>query len=168
MGYTTDFDGHFALNHELKAEHSAYLSAFANTRRMKRNSEIAEKFEDEVRVKAGLGIGTEGAYYVGKTENFGQNKDKSVIDNNVPPDGQPGLWCQWVPTHDYKGICWDGNEKFYNYVEWLDYIIEHFLAPWGYVLNGKVMWRGEDFYDIGSITVKDNGIFVKSYSRENW
>ena len=27
----------------------------------------------------------------------------------------PGIWCQWVPTDDGKGIEWDGGEKFYNY-----------------------------------------------------
>lgn len=159
MGYTTDFFGNFNLDRELLPEHSEYLSAFAYTRRMKRNSEIAEKFTDVVREKVGLGIGEEGGYYVGEKENFGQKRDESVIDGNNPPEGQPGLWCQWVPTEDNKGICWDEGEKFYHYVEWLEYIIVHFLKPWGYVLNGEVRWQGEDEYDKGIITVKDNVVY---------
>lgn len=68
----------------------------------------------------------------------------------------PGIWCQWVPTHDGVGIEWDGMEKFYGYVEWLEYIIEHFLGPKGYVLNGVVRYQGEDIEDVGRIEVKDN------------
>lgn len=70
----------------------------------------------------------------------------------------PGIWCQWVPTEDGEGIQWDGAEKFYCYDEWLVYLIEHFLKPWGYVLNGKVSWEGENHSDVGVIYVKDNKV----------
>jgi hypothetical protein len=55
---------------------------------------------------------------------------------------------------------WDGCEKFFMYVEWLEYLIEHFLRPWGYVLSGEVAWFGEDFDDCGDIMVRDNTIRV--------
>jgi hypothetical protein len=54
------------------------------------------------------------------------------------------------------GIEWDGGEKFYDYVEWLEYIINNFLAPKGYVLNGECPYQGEDSDDVGKIVVKDN------------
>lgn len=73
----------------------------------------------------------------------------------------PGFWCQWIPTNDAKGIEWDGNEKFYNYVEWLQVIIDKFLIPNGYVLNGEVQWEGEESGDLGNIVVKDNIITVQ-------
>ena len=70
----------------------------------------------------------------------------------------PNSYCQWVPSRDGLGIEWDGNEKFYYYVEWLEYIIEHFLKPKGYVLNGAVPYQGEEMDDMGQLEVKDNEV----------
>jgi len=89
---------------------------------------------------------------------------KEVLDNlqkdRHDPEELPGYWCQWVPTNDGTAIVWDDGEKFYNYVEWLEHIIENHLKPWGYVLNGAVSWSGEDDDDSGTIYVKDNAIRV--------
>jgi len=74
--------------------------------------------------------------------------------------GVPSYWCQWVPTDDGKAIHWDGVEKFYEYEDWLLYIIEHFIAPWGCKLNGEVEWAGEDSEDLGRLVVKDNVLTV--------
>jgi len=68
----------------------------------------------------------------------------------------PSVWCQWVPTCDYTGIEWDGSEKFYEYTDWLVYIIEKFLEPWGHKLNGEVSWQGESPDDIGMLVVENN------------
>jgi hypothetical protein len=81
--------------------------------------------------------------------------NKQRHNKDVNPEF-PGYWCQWQPSKDGTEIEWDGGEKFYNYEEWLEYLIQHFLEPWGYVLNGTVKWSGEDAEDIGSITVTDN------------
>ena len=56
-------------------------------------------------------------------------RSSDVIDFNTPPTGQPGLWCQWVPTADGTAIEWDGGEKFYYVDEWMQYLIDHFLKP---------------------------------------
>ena len=72
--------------------------------------------------------------------------------------GRPCVYCQWIPTDDGEGIEWDGNEKFYCWLEWLQYIVDHRLKPWGYILSGEVRWRGEDYEDAGVIYVKDNCI----------
>lgn len=66
--------------------------------------------------------------------------------------------CQWVPAGSADGIEWDYGEKFYNYVEWLEYLIKRFLKPWGYVLNGDVEWQGEDREDRGMIRVTNNKV----------
>lgn len=158
MGYQTDFSGSFELDAPLTAAQVAYLKAFATTRRMKRNATIAETFPDPVREAVGLPIGNEGGYYVGDTENYGQRTDASVLGSNDPPAGQPGLWCQWVPSDDGTEIAWDEGEKFYDYTEWLKYIVEHFLKPWGRSVSGKVEWRGEDSDNRGTIYAKDNQI----------
>lgn len=78
----------------------------------------------------------------------------------APEDRQPGLWCQWVPVDSGNALAWDEGEKFYEYIEWLDYLIRHFLGPWGYKLNGQVGWDGEESGDQGLIVVKDNLIKI--------
>ena len=161
MGYTTDFSGSFSLDKPLTDAHAEYLQKFAGTRRMKRNQTIASTLLDPVREAVGLPIGEAGGYFVGGGGDFGQGIDASVINSNDAPSGQPGLWCQWVPTQDNNGIEWDGGEKFYHYVEWLAYITEHFLMPWGYVLNGEAEWFGEDHSDRGKILVTNNVVSTK-------
>ena len=155
MGYTTDFEGKFSLDKELTDDQFAYLNQFSGTRRMKRSSVEAQKLSDPIREAVGLDVGTEGEFFVGAEGFAGQTEDKSVLDYNNPARTQPGLWCQWVAT-DKKTIAWDENEKFYNYVEWLQYIAKNFLTPWGIKMNGSVNWRGEDMGDTGTIIVKDN------------
>ena len=138
MGYTTDFEGHFEVTPPLEIKHADYLARFSGTRRMR-------------------------------------------------TDGQPSLWCQWVPISDsfephrmmdgpdqeadapayYPYFGWDGGEKFYNYVEWLEYIVSRFLKPWGYALNGEVTWQGEERADIGKIVVENNQISTKA-GRIEW
>jgi hypothetical protein len=125
---------------------------------MKRDAVIAETLPDPVRLAAGLPIGNDGAYFVGGIGNSGQDHDISVISGNYPPPEQPGLWCQWIPNDDDTAIVWDEGEKFYEFLPWLNYIITHFLNPWGYTLKGKVIWQGEDIDDRGAIFVIDNNV----------
>ena len=163
MGYTTEFQGTFSLNKTLTEDQVVYLTKFSETRRMKRDAKVAATLPDPLRNAVGLPIGNEAEYFVGGVGDFGQDDDLSVIDHNDPPKNQPGLWCQWVPSADGEGIEWNGGEKFYYYVEWLNYIIKNFLIPWGLVLNGTVKWRGEDFDDAGKIIVKDNVVSKITY-----
>ena len=158
MGYTTEFSGQFNVIPAMKESHRLYLEAFARTRRMKRKSDVAEGLRDPVRQQAKLPIGPDGGYFVGSPNDIGQNHDNSIVNYNGAPQGQPGLWCQWVPNDDGTAIVWDESEKFDAYVEWLEYLIANFLEPWGYKLNGTVLWRGEDFHDIGRINVSDNDV----------
>jgi hypothetical protein len=161
MGYTTRFDGSFAVTPTLKPEHAAYLREFAETRRMQRDPAKAAALADPARLAVGLPVGPEGAYFVGGGGMFGQDSDASVVNQNRPPEGQPGLWCQWVPNEAGTAIEWDGGEKFYDYVEWLRYLLKHFLKPAGYVLDGAVAWVGEDDDDRGRIVVESNKVRVQ-------
>lgn len=145
MGYTTDFYGTFNLDRKLSEDDYKFLVKLNETRRMARNVE---------------GYGIEGEFYVDGGGMLGQDSESNIINYNQPPKTQPGLWCQWRPTSDGTGIEWDGMEKFYNYVEWLEYIINSILAPRGYVLNGSVEWRGEESGDCGTITVENNKVSV--------
>lgn len=159
MGYTTDLFGQFDVTPALKEEHRAYIKKFGDTRRMKRNK-TAETLSDPAREDVKLPIGEEGAYFTGGTGFAGQDHDDSIVDYNEPPKGQPSLWCQWEPNEEGTAIQWDGSEKFYNYVEWIAYLIKHFLEPWGYTVNGQVQWQGEESTDMGEITINDNKVSV--------
>jgi len=165
MGYTTEFNGRFDLDRPLTKEQAAYLAQFSETRRMSRDPEVIGKLPDRLREAVGLPLGPQACYYVGSTESFGQDR-VGVTDYNDPPEGQPGLWCQWAPTPDSKGIEWNGAEKFYYYVEWLEYLIEHFLEPWGYTLNGVVLWEGEEEDDLGTIRIEDNVVSAEGHAEE--
>lgn len=145
--YNTDFDGVFRLDRPLTAAHANYLTAFAKTRRVRLPPEAVLRLADPIWVAAGLPAVP--AYHVALP--LGQS-----YDFNTPPEGQPGLWCQWRPTPDATGIEWDRCSGFYDYVEWLEYLIVHFLMPWGYGLSGTVRWRGEEFDDVGRIDVRAN------------
>lgn len=70
-------------------------------------------------------------------------------------------YCEWVPSRDGTKIEWSGGEKFDHYVEWLNYLIENILKPWGCVLNGKVRYQGEEPNDRGAIIVIDNMVTQK-------
>ena len=162
MGHTTVFRERFELDRPLAPEHAAYLSRFADTRRMKRAQIMLNDLPDPLRTGVGLPLGRQGGYFVaGEAANDPLEDwegDPSVVDDSEPPVGQPGLWCDWVPTADLSGIEWNGREKFYRYEAWLNYLIMHFLKPWGYTLHGRVAWRGQDRGRKGEIHVAHNRI----------
>ena len=162
MGYTTEFTGKFNLNKPLTVAQLNYLKAFAETRRMARNEHVTETMKDDARKAVALPVGMEGQYFVGSDgEDFGQAHTPDITEYNSPPEGQPGLWCKWAPSEDGTAIEWNGAEKFYSYIEWLEYIINHFLKPWGLALNGEVEYQGEESDDFGKIIVSENVVARK-------
>lgn len=135
MGYHTEFKGSFTIDRPVDEETYELLRGLGTTRRMKRR--VSPKY------------GMDGEFYV-------KDDDEGIVDYNTPPIMQPGLWCDWLIQEDRQTIEWDGSEKFYCYVDWLEYLILAVLEPRGYKLSGTVCWRGEAFCDVGAITVKDN------------
>jgi hypothetical protein len=132
-----------------------------------------------------------GEYFVGGGGSMGQDHDDSIIDYNSASGNigwqdykgdwalkqemedqlnkdslkQPGLWLQWELSSDGTELGWDGNEKFYHYIEWLQYLIQHFFEKWGIKLNGEVQWQGEDSSDFGKIIVTDNVVEILNGER---
>jgi hypothetical protein len=153
MGYTTIFEGNFELDKHLDDEIFNLLKGLSETRRMKRNPEILEQL--------GYGnaelFGVDGEFFVGKDFEY---FCPSIINQNIPPGKQPGLWLQWVPNDDRRSIIWDGAEKFYHADKWIVYLIERVLEPRGYVLNGVVNAQGEDDDDQWHIQIADNHVLV--------
>ena len=168
MGYTTEFWGEASVSPPLNAAEVEYLNKFAGTRRMRRHSG-AYTVEDNL--PALDPTDSWGDY-------LGQRHTVDVIDYNNPPQGQPGLWCQWEVDSDGAFIRWNGSEKFYHATEWMEYIICHFLRDGAYagesrdpqfadftfdhVVNGIIEAQGEDPDDRWRIEIFDNS--VKTYS----
>jgi hypothetical protein len=195
MGYTTDFEGSLKLNRPATEQERNYINLISDTRRMKRNVDILFQIykgkhgNPFAKNKEDI-YGFEGEYFAMNDGDMGQNKDKSIIDYNTPPcqmsyydsdfnktwnenerrieNGlcQPGLWCHWIITEDCQYLEWDGGEKFYNYLEWLQYHINHFFDKWGIKLNGNISWQGEDDEDKGIIVVRNNKIKTVSSEKE--
>lgn len=153
MGYTTDFIGHIEVDPPLNEAESRYLDAFAGSRRWDR---------------------PEGPYAVpGNPYAEEPHTDAGDRYNRSAP-GQPQLWCQWVPAGGGLCVTFNGYEKFYAPVEWLTYLIDHFLAPdaWAshtddplfdgftfdHVLSGIVVGCRRDTRELFTIVVCDNRV----------
>lgn len=179
MGYTTEFSGEVTINPPLNQDEIDFLTDFNRSRRM---------------------IRRKGPLFVGGSGDFGQGNDEDIIDHNRangepgspygnPPadyaqyqeeNGQPGLWCQWVPTDDGEALEWDGGEKFYNAPRWMKYIVENLLSEkarayidkhidedprlksftCNHVVNGEILAQGEDSDDVWKLIARDNVVMV--------
>lgn len=113
MGYTTDFLGHIGITPRLNTAERVYLAAFGGSRRCQH---------------------PDGPYSV--PQNPAAERDAgvnaavdAVASYSETADGQPSLWCDWVPCWDGDCLTHSGIEKSYNTTRWLAYLIEHFLAP---------------------------------------
>lgn len=155
MGYTTDFDGDICIEPPLNEKEIKYINMFNETRRMNREN---------------------GPYYVGGTGDFGQDEEADIINYNSPDDSQPGLWCGWCTDEEGNYIRWDGGEKFYNSLEWMQYIIDHFLGEnplaklnnpehfdflQGHTLDGDIYAQGEESDDQWKLEVRNNVVTEK-------
>lgn len=156
MGYTTDFYGSVTVTPPLNDHEIGFLADFSGTRRMNR---------------------TKGPLFVKGSGDFGQGRDKDILNHNEPHPDQPSLWCQWV-TEDGTEIEWDGGEKFYNADDWMAYIVTNLLAPSAkayiaahidederlqhftcdHVVNGEIQAQGEDPDDRWTLVVRNNQV----------
>lgn len=145
MGHTTEFKGSFKFDKPLSNKIRKFLKKLNETRRVKRNVDLA--------------YGVDGEFFVFDKGFVGQD---NVVNHNEPPSTQPSLWCRWKPNKEGTKLKWDGVEKFYDYTEWLVYIIDKILTPNGYTLNGKVKYWGELIAekDSGEIRVVNNVVYL--------
>ncbi len=168
MGYTTDFVGHIDIDPALNQDEIEYLTAFAASRRFDR---------------------PEGPYAVPGNPYVDDRAGADAAGDryNRPAPGQPQLWCQWVPC--WSGCCLstDGNEKFYEPVAWLRYLVNHFLKPgaqasrsgapqfehftFDHALSGMVVGCRRDTKEPFAITASGSRVSTKVLRRgepEHW
>jgi hypothetical protein len=153
MGYSTDFYGFWTLIPALSLAQTDYLQKFSRTRRVKRNPDA---IIDRRLAALGLDLGVNAEYFVDT-----EDEDESIVDVNLPPGKQPSLWCKWRVNDRGNRLEHTGGEKLDRYVEWLDYIVEHFFSPWGVRIDGSVRYEGEELIDAGTIEIIDNRIEVR-------
>lgn len=147
MGYTTTFTRSFKLDRPAEGFVLEALVGLESTRRMKRVTTPEQE----------LKYGIDGEFYFGGDD---ETSELPIAELNFPPRTQPGLWCNWELQPDLVTIKWNGAEKFYNYIEWIQYIIDKVLIPHNYKLNGVVSWYGENRSDKGQIIIKDNEVTI--------
>jgi len=156
MGYTTDFLGHIDIDPPLNDQEAAYLSAFHHSRRWDRPG---------------------GPYDVPPNPFAEQRSDADIDAYNRPTPGQPQLYCQWQVCWEGCCLSFDGNEKFYEPVQWLRYLIDHFLAPgakasaaglpafaafsFDHRLDGLIIGNRRDTREMFAICVDDNVVREK-------
>lgn len=64
---------------------------------------------------------------------------------------------QWVPAASLQHIVWDGNEKFYKYIEQMEWLC-NWLRQHDILANGNLQWQGEENGDTGSLVVTANAV----------
>jgi hypothetical protein len=154
MGYSTDFYGFWTLTPALSLAQTDYLQKFSRTRRVKRDPDAIKNNRRLAGI--GLDLGVDAEYFVDT-----EDEDASIVDLNLPPGNQPSLWCQWRVNDRGDRLEHTGGEKFDEYVEWLEYLVERFFLPWGIKINGLVKYEGGTLVDAGTIEIIDNRIEVR-------
>lgn len=128
MGINTDFIGCVDVAPALNDAEQQYLTAFATSRRFARRG---------------------GSYNVpfNPAAERDDDHDYDTDTYNTVAPGQPSLWCGWVPAWDGNYISYDGREKFYGATRWLQYLIDHFLAPDAYAGRSEQPWFDDFTFD---------------------
>jgi len=81
-------------------------------------------------------------------------------DETAKLDAMPDSYLQWVPSEDLQALVYDDNEKFYEYKDWLKWVLSHWIGRWGIVANGEILWSGEETDDNGILKVENNILVV--------
>lgn len=166
QGDCTVFKGYFQVDKPLDKETADIIDALKTGRCVARDviklSAILEMSVKDCQRR----YGKQGQYYVG-----------SDVTSKLPPGGK-----SWLRNDDFAGqpacgrqgwdyhakdhtIRADGDEKFYEYTEWIVLLVRDVLAPRGYIVNGSVEyenrpWR-EGKYD-------ENGNYIEPEEEEDF
>ena len=162
MGYTTKFKGAVNFDREVDSWLVDYINKFSSIRHMVLSVSRIKSFFHEWKDLCFKGnIGEYGQYFLGIEDYDFRNPSMCIVDSQRPPKGCPGLYCQWVIKDNQ--LVWKGDEKFYDYEEWLEYLIWNFFEPEGYFLNGDIRWQGENIEDSGIIHVMNNIVTLQRF-----
>lgn len=104
---------------------------------------------------------------VREIEKLREHNPYKLTDKEKAKSGLPASYCRWCVAEDRMFIEWDGVEKFYKYLDWLEYIIKNILERNGYTLSGEVIAEGELIEeDLSTIKIVNNRISVEKFTKE--
>ncbi len=131
------YTGRLSLDRPLSDEHNRYLEAYMRMRHSTACHSLVAETLDAARVREDAGLPREARYVVDLAQD-------AIISCVGSDSGEcPALWCDWRLTHDRRAlICRPGKRD--DQLSWPEYIVTHFLAPWGYRVNGLVRWQDDD------------------------
>lgn len=72
---------------------------------------------------------------------------------------------QWTPNKDGTAMVWNDGEKFYDYAEWLQWLIDYYFKPRNIELRGRINYQGEEIGDVGYLEVLEDQ-HVRTYTLE--
>ena len=159
MGYDTYFNGEFELDRLLTDDQREFLDLWLSGDHVARDADLLKSAACSKQNleclnlldRLGMEPGEECVNYIGHPNDG--------AETGHDPHSLPGRHCYWQISPRGATISCERGSSFL-YVEWLTYIIEHFIKPWGYTLNGEVYWDGDQNDDRGKIEVIDNVITV--------
>lgn len=158
MGYSTSFYGTIDISPALSEDMFKYIRKFSNVRHVKRDVATIPSLNDG----EGLSFcfngnpGTDGCYYVGEDRTV----DSPTSDADEPLDGL-SHWCDFSVSTTGDALVWTKCSDTKNGLEWITFLIEHFLKPLGHVCNGKMECQGDEFDDQWELCVENNKVTRK-------
>lgn len=141
----------------MENRHADYLRAFATIEHRCRDAGKTGNISDPLREAVGLDVGVEGCFFVGGD---GGEKDKSVIAWDSYPENLPGAYCPWTVSPDNTSIVESGKWEWCGFqlvemVNWLKFIEQEFLNPWGYAIEGQVFFQEPNHGFVESLVVRN-------------
>jgi Bacterial RNA polymerase, alpha chain C terminal domain len=155
MGYNTAQDGHLVISPPLDPAQTAWVRAFAQSRRVCRHEERIAAAPDPLREAVGLAVGVDGAFYTGALQD---ESDETVADWNNPADPVPSLYSAWTVSED--GARLTGRDQAAYPTVWLEVFVE-ILVGWGRSLSGQVWLQGDDPSDVSRVEVEGDEVIVR-------
>jgi hypothetical protein len=172
MSIPTYFFCEFTVTPAFRPEHEAYLKAFSNSYHCKKDVNALVLLPDPVRDLANLGVGEDGEFSVGDLDTdrpsaaviafratrvraSPSSDNEYELASTQPSTGQ----CCWQFEGD--SIWCDQDDDLEEYADWLEYVIQKFLIPWGYVVNGMLVRQEDEGYEdlppsFARLSVTDN------------
>jgi hypothetical protein len=181
MGYNTKFKGSLKLSKTLTKEQQKWFNDWTTIRKKHYDSnKLMEHYKGVGSLDGDYGENGEFFGYIPNELRDGDNVWKSDYSqwvngssdlmfpiegkNNDSPSNQPSLWNNWMIVGDE--LFYNDGDKFYGYIEWLEYIRTKILSKWGITFEDgyKIKWRGEDKGDRGSIVYENGELIDNNFS----
>lgn len=153
------FKGKLCTDKPVNKELYEYINKFAKTTHVRRDPEILKQDPNWKECAfCGLGEPTFGT----KDAAFFAGYNDTSIQYYIACETAPSKHCNWYMT-DLSSLEWNGASDNKNYFAWLDFLIQNFFKPCGYILNGSIHFsNNEDSADFGCIVCKDNVLQISS------